>query len=247
MSYRTHNPMALVLALLTWSAASPSPAAMVEHLSFNEAHGTVVHDSSGYGNDGTFQGASWIEGVAGSALAFDGEGGHVEIANSNSLNIQGNAITIAAWFKRSALNDDGAFVFKNSQYCLAINDQGRLSFSLYTPTWYSVVMNWPDRLMDTKWHLVAAVYDGATMAIYLDGTEIVSGANTGNIQQQTSNIWVGSQSEGLNQFGGILDEVSIYDHALSGTALAAMIPEPTTLGLVVLGGIAALMRRRRRA
>jgi len=217
---------------------------MIAHYSMNEGLGTTLHDSSGFGHDGVIQGASWTEGPFGSALDFDGAGGHVEIPHSDALDIHGDAMSITAWFSLTEYNDDGAFVFKNSQYFLRTDNQGRLGFMLYKPQWTEVKMSWDDRILDTDWHHAAAVYDGSEMSLYLDGAIVAGTAAAGNIQQRTSDVWIGSQTGGLNQFDGLLDDVRIYDHALSGEAIAAMVPEPGTLALLSIGYVALLHRRR---
>jgi hypothetical protein len=58
---------------------------------------------------------------------------------------------------------------------------------------------------------------------------------------------------GDKQFDGLMDDVQIYDYALNADLIGqlyehpgSVIPEPTTLSLLALGGLAALRRRRRR-
>ena len=68
--------------------------------SFEEASGQLK-DSSGYGNDGVYNGALWQQ--TGSptrtyALGFDGSDDFVNVSNSANLNIT-DAITIEAWIK----------------------------------------------------------------------------------------------------------------------------------------------------
>ncbi len=182
--------------------------------SFNENSGSNTKDSTGI-NNGTIIGASWISGANGSALDFDGKGGHVEVPNSSSLDINGDQITMAAWFKITEKSDEGGFIFKNSQYFLRINNQGRVSFILYNPSWSEVLMSWDSRIQDNSWHHVAGVYDGMEMKLYLDGKKIAGKTSSGNIQSKSSDVWIGSQSGSMNQFDGILDEVQIYNKALS--------------------------------
>jgi len=66
----------------------------------NENSGTVARDSSDHNNDGSITGASWVPGIEGSALSFDGEDDVVIIDHADSLNATDN-ITIEAWFNAS--------------------------------------------------------------------------------------------------------------------------------------------------
>lgn len=63
---------------------------------FDEGSGSIAHDSSGNGNNGTIYDATWTSGISGSALSFDGIDDYVEIPDSDSLDITG-AITVEAW------------------------------------------------------------------------------------------------------------------------------------------------------
>ncbi|MEA3500748.1 MAG: LamG-like jellyroll fold domain-containing protein [Candidatus Marinimicrobia bacterium] len=189
-------------------------AGLVSFWNFNENSGSVAKDSVG-DNNGVIYGASWTTGINGSALEFFGKGERLEVDNSNSLNIDGNQITLSTWFKLSEIKNAGGLIFKNSQYFLKINNQGKISFVLYIPSWSEISTDWGDRITDTNWHHVAGVYDGVEMKIYLDGKEFASQAVKGNIQLTTSDVWIGSQTKSLNNFNGKLDEIGIYNKALS--------------------------------
>ena len=84
---------ALVLVL---SLAVSTQADLVGYWSFDEGVGSVAHDSSGNGLDGTLNGdPQWVEGQLGGALEFDGDD-FVEIPHGPLLSIT-DQITIAAW------------------------------------------------------------------------------------------------------------------------------------------------------
>jgi len=63
---------------------------------FDEGSGTTAYDTSGNDNDGTINGATWVDGKFGRALDFDGVDDYVEIPDDSSLDIT-EAITIEAW------------------------------------------------------------------------------------------------------------------------------------------------------
>ena len=59
-----------------------------------------MKDNTGNGNDGIIHGATWINGIKGKALEFNGNDDYVEVQDSNSLRIRGN-IKVEAWVKVS--------------------------------------------------------------------------------------------------------------------------------------------------
>ncbi|NPA75623.1 MAG: DUF2341 domain-containing protein [Euryarchaeota archaeon] len=69
---------------------------LVAHWSFDEGSGNILEDLSGHGNNGKIYNATWVKGVKGAALSFNGVNSFVDCGNNSSLNISG-AITIAAW------------------------------------------------------------------------------------------------------------------------------------------------------
>ena len=58
-------------------------------------------------------------------------------------------------------------------------------------------------------------YDGTEMKLFVDGTFVASQPATGSIPAASANVVIGSQEDGANYFEGLIDEVQIYDRALS--------------------------------
>ena len=69
---------------------------LVAHYDFSEGVGTVLHDRSGNGNDGTIVGAQWITRRSGYCLEFDGIDDYVDCGHGASLDLTG-AVTLEAW------------------------------------------------------------------------------------------------------------------------------------------------------
>ncbi len=180
---------------------------------FDENSGTVANDLLGIHN-GVVSAATWVSGISGSALNFDGVTGHVQVPNGGNFNPTGDKVSFSFWFKLSEVGANGGFVFQNVKYILKMDAQGRVSFALYTPAWKSIVMQYSDRILDTDWHHVAATYDGTTMNIYLDGLLKATDSNTGALQSSTSEVFIGNQNS-INPFKGTMDEVLIYNRALT--------------------------------
>lgn len=190
----------------------PAPG-LVSAWHFNENTGSAAADAQGL-NNGVVSGASWVPGINGSALDFDGVAGQVLVPFSSTINNTTDQISLSCWFKMNQVGDYGAFLFTRVKYMLRLDAQGRVSFAIYNPDFKSVVMDYSDRILDTDWHHAAATYDGAEMKIFIDGALKKTTATTGNLQSSTSNLYIGNQAS-LNFFPGILDEVLLYSRPLT--------------------------------
>jgi hypothetical protein len=178
------------------------------------------------------------EDIGQNALHFEGtttgSNDRVNCGNAPSVDITGNTITMEAWifptawrassFQGSIINKEGA---NTTGYMIRCGASGTLSANIGTGT------NWVERISATNaltlntWQHVAATYDGTNLRIYRDGVELtpvtstgVAGpiASTGPTQQLTIGNWSQDNTRG---FVGRIDEVRIWDTALSGATIAA--------------------------
>jgi len=194
---------------------------------FNEGSGTIVADASGNGNDGTMMNmdpaTDWVDGRFGKALDFDGANDYVVVPNSNSLNITGNAVTVAAWIKHSSAGwhpvCDG-IVQHEGQYALQINN-GQPTFYVNTGSGW-VYARWANTLALSTWYYVVGTYDGSGIRIWVNGIERASTNNSGNLSSTSNTICLGSSANGTYPFNGIIDEVRIYNRALSSDEISAL-------------------------
>jgi LruC domain-containing protein len=184
---------------------------------FDENTGSIAYDQLGV-NNGAITGYTWTPGISGSALQFDGLGGHVQVPKTTALNPVGDKISFSFWFKMSDVGSGGAMIYQNVKYIIRLDAQGRLTFALYTPSYVDIVMTYSDRILNTDWHHGAAVYDGAMMKLYVDGVLKASGSNTGMLHSSSSDVYIGNQNS-INHFKGTIDEVLIYDVALTETEI----------------------------
>lgn len=197
---------------------------------FSEGSGTFVADSSGQGNNGTiYNGEIWAannKGESNSALNFDGSGNYIKIENSNSSNHSLDLLqnfTFISWIKPASLSTYNAIIAKRNggsyQYELRL-DSGYIS--LLTSS--GVIKS--DLLVDTgRWHFIAAVRDvvSGITTIFLDGHSY-SAANLG-ISYCNTNVTMGKNADGTHIFNGSVDEVRIYNRALSAEEIGQLYGE----------------------
>ena len=189
----------------------PTPG-LIAAWHFNENTGTAANDSAG-GHNGLVGNATWVSGIRGSALEFNGVSSQVDVPGTG-FNPTGSGLSISFWFRLTAAGDKGTFIFQNLKYMATMDSQGRIVFSVYTPGMKSLNSGTGSRVLDTDWHHAALTYDGSVMKIFLDGLMRTYTSNTGNLQSSTGDVYIGKQQTS-NPFKGVMDEILVYDRALT--------------------------------
>ncbi len=215
---------AILISLLfvSFNSFADLNTGLVAYWSFDDC---TAKDNSGNGHDGIINGnPQCINSIKNKAFQFDGNQ-FITITNTTSLPINSSSRTISAIVKMSHGMDSTA-------------DQGILSYGLLEPTkmfaltyglgdgydfgvWlfdcvYDVLCNQktPNYIKSTKYYHLVATYEQTTQLLttYVGGikyAERVVDADTG-----LSNIIIGRNAYN-NNFAGIIDEVRIYNGAMS--------------------------------
>ena len=214
-----------------WATVSvstlPAPLAWYR---FGEGSGTTVNDSAGNGYSGTiFGGATFGTGISGGDLVFNGTSGSVSLGNPAGLNITGT-ITLAAWIyprSRSGIQD-GIQDIVGRSYNLSLGQEtvlrvnnGSYQIGAWNGNNYFASATMPPGDLDT-WVYLVGVYDGSAWRLYRDGTLVASSASTVGALQVAENWTVGSSAVSNRYFEGSIDEVRIYNAALSAAQVATL-------------------------
>ncbi|MDF7808990.1 Ig-like domain-containing protein [Pontiellaceae bacterium B12219] len=199
--------------------------ALVGHWKFDDGSGTVAIDSSSRGWNGTVAGGNWVDGYDGGALAFDGSRSIVSLQPETFSSIS-NEITIALW----ACGDE-ALPGNNSIF--RAEDAGgdrvlnvHLPFSDGNVYWDAGNGAGYDRIAKGaveseykgQWNHWVFTKNAATgnMDIYVNGT--VWASASGKEQPMTGVV----ETAIGQQYPGIIDDVRIYNLALTGDEIAAL-------------------------
>jgi PKD repeat protein len=176
-------------------------------------------DSSANGNNGTIYGAALTTdrfGNSNKAYSFNGVSNYIQVPDHNSLDITTN-LTISAWIYPTAINGDRKIVtkFPADAYQLTIID-GKLSL-LYKngSVWKECKSN--NTLAVNEWYMVTGVYDynKSVMNIYVNAHLDNSTYASGSIPATTAPVVIGNNYGGAQYFQGKIDDVRIYNRALS--------------------------------
>ena len=200
------------------SNTQPSPSGLVAAYSFNEASGVSTLDASGNNNTGTISNATRsTAGKFGKALSFNGTSARVNVPDAASLDLT-TGMTLEAWVRPSALTSWRTVILKEAA--------GGLAFSLYAHTSASrpegyvhvttdMAASGTSPLTLNTWTHLAVSYDGATIRLYVNGVEVGSQALTGPIATSTGALRIGGNAVWGEYFQGLIDEVRVYNRALS--------------------------------
>jgi hypothetical protein len=202
---------------------------------FDSENFTIAEDYSGYGNDGAVTGATWTQdGVVGGAYAFDGSDRIMVSEQGASLGGDGSWSTVSVEFWVKATVNTGSERLIWLHNASDTGDVGyRLEFRAYDDRnyvrWRVYYFNASDPLEDyyysveyniyggpRDWHHVVANYEsGVGLKIFVDGTQRAFAPGTGVINAVGSGVLEIGYQSGSGDFMGVLDEVRIYEDALS--------------------------------
>lgn len=242
------SPAALKTAIVSPSFSPLQSQKLVTYLDLNDSQGKLAKDSSpdDHNNSGSLiADATWTEGIKQGAVAFDGRNDAIKLKSSSAIDLgeQGER-TVSLWFKanetntgkeRQMLYEEGGetrglnmYIDKDKLYVGGWNTPGQESDR--SGTWLST-----DKISDDKWHQVDLVLEGGSKITqdafpgYLDGEKFGSGAGS-QLWSHSGGIGMGSINGGTrfhdgitansgSSFTGSIDEVMIFNHALSSNEI----------------------------
>ncbi|MEQ1636189.1 MAG: LamG-like jellyroll fold domain-containing protein [Methylococcales bacterium] len=214
---------------------------LVAAYSFNETNGVTAIDSSGKGNHGTITEAVRIDTASkyGKALKFDGINDLVTVNDSASLGLT-NSMTLEAWVYSENLNKSGQTVILKEKsngavYNLYANEDANLPVSSFNDGNYRVISGSSQLPANQPTHL-ASTYDGQYLRIYVNGIEIAKKVQTGLIQQSSGKLTIGGNSIWGEYFQGYIDEVRVYNRALTAAEIAKDLATPISLSTPAVAG-----------
>jgi len=187
---------------------------------FETVAGGKTPDASGYGNDCALYDSTYlVEGIIGNALEFDGAGDYVDCGSGASLGDM-PALAIEAWIKRTAAASGGQdHIITNwiQSYHFIFNGN-RIQLSVWTDDGQSPALQGTTTISNNVWHHVVGTYDGSTMEVYVNGVLENSASHTGDIRA-VNFVRIGGHSWPTLYFNGLIDEVRIYNRALSSAEI----------------------------
>jgi len=179
--------------------------------------GDACIDSSGNGNIGVPHGTTVVDGKSNRARSFNGRDDYIEIP---SITIS-DAITVAAWVYSDNFVQNGSVVAKNAiyvQWALFFEADGLLKWR-GAGSGNGVVCAAPS---NHNWHHIVGRQKGTAGSLYVDGVLCAAG-NFPAIGNAPTPISIGRfNTLGFRSFTGQIDEVRIYNRALSDSEISQL-------------------------
>lgn len=208
---------------------------LVGYWSFDEGSGTKAEDFSPDGtNTGTLTNSpTWVDGKVGKALSFDGTNQYVTMGNTNDIST--GDFTIAFWMNPDNVSQMRHMVSKREnggyyrQYQVStgyvqngfpVNGK-QVSFFGHDGSNHQSIRTTND-VIDGAWHHVTVTRTSSGILIYIDGVSVSVTIEHAGISSEnftnSANFNIGYDN-GSNYYKGLLDEVRVYNRALSGTEI----------------------------
>lgn len=220
-----------VLTVLGATSCDPAPSGLA---AMWEAEGNAIDIING--NNGSPMGAlGYADGKVGRAFVFDGSASYITVPASPSLNIgTGSGITIEGWIKPSAANNPGGPIIEWDSSTIdglqfwADGDGSLWANMTYNPAnAYGLVT--PAGVISTNsFQHVAVTYDKSSgmIVIYVNGGAVASKYIGSMTPQTTYPVNIGRRTGqpigNGDTYGGLMDELSLYNRALSAGEIAAI-------------------------
>jgi len=211
----------------------------------NEGTGRTIYDLSGNGNHGTLEGDThWVAGKYGSCLSFDGDGDYVDVDNNpyQTSNIFSSGLSFSVWIKspfakdnnrRSIVGGGGAnhYYSAGGIYVYTGSDYTYVAMEIYRGDYYTASTDGVINLTSDNWYHIVGVYNSLSnqVEIYLNGVnEVNTSVSESGTTYDPDNFYIGRnpRSSFNPTFNGLIDNVMVFDRALSAEEIKALYADP---------------------
>lgn len=189
-----------------------------------------VNDSSGSGFNGTLGGSgSYVTGKLSKALQFNGT--DTVVTKTHDSNISASTIrSISAWFYPTINDNDGGFGRRilqkyddaSNDYTIALNSSGYISGQFKIAGVIASARAASSSISINNMYHVAMVHSGGSTSIYLNGALNTTGSSTTSASSSSTSLQIGRRAATEGRFQGWIDDVRLYNYALSATEVSAI-------------------------
>ena len=222
---------------------------LVGFWSFDEISNNTIPDESENENNGILVGAAQGYGMSGLGIYFDGIDDRINIDDDPSLNFDDtNEFSISIWIKRERVGIgyeetllSKAITLLNSGYRLNIDTNNKVKFIVSTDNQVCEILS-NNQIDDLLWHHIVAIWDKGTQSIYIDGMLDTSDFQGSYVVNYFSKpLELGIHFGFLNPYEGFIDELRIFNRALSTAEIDELYTNPARfLPKIIFGKITNL-------
>jgi hypothetical protein len=229
------------------TVANTQVAGLTLAFGLDEGSGAITHDSSGNQNRGSITNALWSNsGHTGKALLFDGTGDWVDTPNSASLNVTGQGLTVEMWANiTSSTGSD--YVLLGKPWNVGNTGPPPYQFGVeYSASRNQVDFFYGDTTNTGRgpfsmsssvgtWQHIAFTFDGTTVRGYLNGVQQLATSAPGSVASRNTPVRLGVDGASNQGFKGRLDDVRIYNRALTAAEIAQDRDKPVPAAVPPVG------------
>ncbi|MDP3772567.1 MAG: LamG-like jellyroll fold domain-containing protein [bacterium] len=208
---------------LAWTVPAGT-SGLVAGYALNEGGGTTANDISGSNNKGTLANSpTWTAGKNDGGLSFDGVDDYVATALKPS-----SSFTWSAWIKVKAFSNYGSIITASGGTYMLMDVAASKAASFWSPDGLGGATLGISGLSPNTWYHITFVREGNSITsgykAYLNGA-LKGQANTG-VWSSSDLIRIGGRNGTTQYFTGSLDDVRIYNRALSQSEIQADMAAP---------------------
>ena len=210
----------------SWTGSLDVTSNLVGHWTFDEGSGASAADSSTNSNTGTLiDGPGWDSGHIGSgALDLSSNFDRVEVTNDASLDLGGGDFTISFWVNSSHSGSQGRIIGDGD----GVND----GIIIYADSFGQIVAEARSggssvsraigNGLDGSWHHFVFRRTGNSFEAFLDTSSFGGTSMSLGSVDNSNTMMMGASSAVSNEFDGLLDDIRIYDRALSSSDITEL-------------------------
>ena len=206
---------------------------LLAHYKF-ESSGTCADETGNYNATSVSGPVLNTQGMIGNCYEFDGTNDKVDLP---AIAIGNNTGTICGWFKKDAGSGTSRKVIGRfwQQHAFGVEGSGN-----YEGLWNDNWLGSSSVYDDSQWHFFALIYDGSlgsqNIKLWIDDYILTTSNATGNNINESS-IWqIGTHGNNDHYWDGLIDEVRLYNRALTTTEIEALYDEPNSSNPTALDG-----------
>ncbi|HZP60166.1 MAG TPA: LamG domain-containing protein, partial [Opitutaceae bacterium] len=160
-------------------------------------------------------------GKFGNALVFNGANALVTIKDSRSLHLSA-AMTLEAWVLAPAIRSawqDVIYKGSDNYFLEGTSNRNAVPGGGATFGTDDAVLFGPKPVTPNVWTHLALTYDGTALRLFVNGAQVSSRAHKGAILTSSNPLQIGGDSIYGQFFAGTIDEVRVYNVALSAAQI----------------------------
>ena len=247
--------LAITGSFLTSSAYAGINDGLIAHYKFDGITGPVVDSASSF--DGTNNGATrGVSGKIGNAFLFDGTNDYVDTLPVGDIP---TTTTISLWIHPTAITGPGNQILGSIANAdggkdgIILNHEANTDFNIRST--YSennvgqgeVLTPVHSVPLDT-WTHIAYSWDAINgVKLYTNGALAATGSYSAPPASHDRALMIGKSILSQSQsFTGRIDDVRIWNRALSGSEVASLVPEPSSFALLAMSVLLVVRRQFRR-